>query len=221
MIKAIIFDFDNTLMDRDMTFRKYAEQFVCEHLDHLDPQTQDVIVSDLIVRDADGYRDKQAFFEEMVEVLPWKKPLTAAEIKTFYNTHYMTHACRMDYVEEVLAYCSHRGYLMAVMTNGQHQIQYGKMDNLQLRDSFHTVIVSEDAGMKKPDPRIYQMALDQLEVEAEQCVFVGDHPVNDIWGANQLGIRGVWLRRNHKWDDSLGMKPWKSIDQLNELLEII
>jgi len=221
-IKAIIFDLDNTLMDRDTTFRKYSEQFVNDHLGHLDQLTQAEIVSDLKVRDADGYRDKQAFFEEMVECLPWKKQaLTVPEIELYYNTHYMTHACKMDYVDEVLAYCQSQGYLMAIMTNGKHHIQYGKMGLLQLGEQFHTVIVSEDAGMKKPDRRIYQMALDKLEVAAENTVFVGDHPRNDIWGANQVGIRGIWLRRYHGWDDSLGIKPWKTIDQLNELLGII
>lgn len=220
-IKAIIFDLDNTLMDRDTTFRKYSEQFVNDHLGHLDPITQDEIIGDLKVRDADGYRDKQAFFEEMVECLPWKNPLTALEIEAYYNTHYMTHACKMDYVEEAIAYCQRRGYLLAIMTNGPHQIQYEKMNLLQLGEQFHTVIVSEDAGMNKPDPRIYQMALDKLEVTAENTVFVGDHPVNDIWGAHQVGIRGIWLRRNHPWDQSLGMNPWKTIDQLNEIMEII
>ncbi|WP_438350230.1 HAD family hydrolase [Paenibacillus sp. FA6] len=220
-IKAVIFDLDNTLMDRDMTFRKFTEQFVGEHLGHLDQHIQDEIVSDLKVRDADGYRNKQGFFAEMVEVLPWNNLVTASEIEAYYNKHYMTHACRMDYVEEVLAYCKYRGYRMGIMTNGPHYNQYRKMDVLQLRELFHTVIVSEDAGMKKPDQRIYQMALDKLQVSAENTVFVGDHPVNDIWGANQVGIRGIWLRRNHLWDDSLGMKPWKMIDQLNELMEII
>jgi putative hydrolase of the HAD superfamily len=220
-IKAIIFDLDNTLMDRDMTFRKFSEQFVSEHLGHLDQQTQDKIVADLKVRDADGYRNKQEFFAEMVAVLPWVNPITAIEIEAYYNIHYMTHACRMEFVEEALAHCQTRGYLMAIMTNGQHHIQYGKMDILQLRELFHTIVISEDAGMKKPDPRIYQMALDKLQVSAENTIFIGDHPVNDIWGANQVGIRGIWLRRNHLWDDSLGMKPWKTIDQLNELIEII
>ncbi|MNP12091.1 Pyrimidine 5'-nucleotidase YjjG [compost metagenome] len=221
IIQAIIFDLDNTLMDRDMTFRKFSEQFVREHLGHLDPLTQAEIVADLKVRDADGYRNKQEFFVEMEEVLPWEVPVTASEIEAYYNIHYMTHACRMAYVEEALAHCKRRGYRMGIMTNGQHDIQYGKMDMLQLTELFHTVIVSEDTGMKKPDQRIYQMALDKLEVPAENTVFIGDHPVNDIWGAYQVGIRGVWLRRNHPWDDSLGMKPWKSIDQLNELMEII
>lgn len=220
-IKAIIFDLDNTLMDRDMTFHKYTEQFLNEHLGHLDQQAQDEIIADLKVRDADGYRDKQSFFEEMVDCLPWKNPLTAHEIEAYYNKHYMTHASKMKYVEETIAHCQSRGYLLAIMTNGPHEIQYEKMNLLQLGEQFHTVIVSEDTGMSKPDPRIYELALDQMGVAAENTIFVGDHPRNDIWGAYQVGIRGIWLRRNHSWDESWGVKPWKTIDQLNELMDII
>ncbi|HEY2492668.1 MAG TPA: HAD family hydrolase [Paenibacillus sp.] len=220
-LKAVIFDLDNTLMDRDTTFRKFSEQFVSEHLSHLIKSAQAEIVVDMKIRDADGYRNKQQFFQELVDVLPWKNKVSAVDIEQFYNIHYMTHACRMAYAEEALMYCNHRGYAMGIITNGRQHIQQGKINKLQLIEHFHTVVISENTGIQKPAPEIYQMALDQLGVTADQAVFVGDHPRNDIWGPDQVGIRGIWLRRNHIWDDELNVKPWRTIHELNELVEII
>ncbi|MNO85275.1 Pyrimidine 5'-nucleotidase YjjG [compost metagenome] len=93
---------------------------------------------------------------------------------------------------------------------------------LKLRHYFDEITVSGDLGIKKPDERIYRIALERLGVAAEDTVIVGDHPVNDIWGAARVGIRGVWLQRNHKWSDDLqGGKPWKEINELNELLSLL
>lgn len=220
-LKAVIFDLDNTLMDRDTTFRKFSEQFVTDHLNHLGEFTQAEIVADMKVRDADGYRNKQEFFQELVDVLPWREKLSAVDIEQYYNTHYMTHACRMAYVEESLIHCYQRGFVMGMVTNGKHHIQHGKINRLELMEHFHVVVISEDTGIQKPAPQIYQMALDQLGVTADQAVFIGDHPRNDIWGPHQVGIRGIWLRRNHVWDDDLEVKPWRTINELNELVEIV
>ncbi|MNN73951.1 Pyrimidine 5'-nucleotidase YjjG [compost metagenome] len=93
---------------------------------------------------------------------------------------------------------------------------------MELRHFFDAIIVSGDLGIKKPDERIYRIALERLGASAEETVIVGDHPVNDIWGAAQLGIRGIWLLRNHKWNEELqGGKPWKEINELNELLPLL
>lgn len=60
-VQALLFDLDNTLMDRDSTFRSFSEQFVSDFLGHLQPEEARRVVEDIIVRDADGYRDKDGF----------------------------------------------------------------------------------------------------------------------------------------------------------------
>ena len=55
------------------------------------------------------------------------------------------------------------------------------------------VVVSGDEGMSKPDPRIFQIALDRLGVTAPQAVMVGDSWATDITGATRAGIRAVWF----------------------------
>lgn len=61
MKEALLFDLDNTLMDRDHTFRSFSTQFVKDALGHLSEEEAQRVVEDIIVRDADGYRDKNGF----------------------------------------------------------------------------------------------------------------------------------------------------------------
>lgn len=221
-VRAILFDLDNTLMDRDQTFRGFAMQLVREKLQVTDADEQEHIVADMIKRDADGYRPKEGFFRELIEYLPWIQKPDLGELKGYYDKHYMSHARTMNHSIETLEACKALGYKLGVITNGFSHLQHGKIDLLQLRPYFDAITVSGDHGIKKPDERIYRIALDRLGVSAEETLIVGDHPVNDIWGAAQLGIRGVWLLRNHAWGDQLqGGKPWKEIKELNELLPLL
>jgi putative hydrolase of the HAD superfamily len=62
------------------------------------------------------------------------------------------------------------------------------------------LIASEEAGVSKPDPRIFEIALERLEATADRAVMVGDSWANDILGARAAGIRAVWF--NPAGDDA-------------------
>lgn len=216
-VQALLFDLDNTIMDRDFTFRSFIMRFVDDFLGHVQPKALGDIVEDIIKRDADGYRDKDGFFEELSEVLPWKHPVSAAQIRAYYDANYMSNGAPMKHALEMLDYCRERGYAMGLLTNGKTQIQYTKIDLLGIRDYFKAIVISGEVGISKPDPDIYRLALQRLGTTAEHTLFIGDHPVNDILGAGKAGMRAVWLRRNHKWDDTLEVQPWNTINELDEL----
>ncbi|KAI7252567.1 hypothetical protein KC345_g11465 [Hortaea werneckii] len=216
-VQALLFDLDNTLMDRDQTFRSFSMKFVQDLLGHLNEIEAAQTVEDMIIRDADGYRDKDGFFAELSEVLPWQKPLSAAEIRAYYDDTYIHHGAIMKHAVRVLEYCRDRGYPLGLVTNGSRDIQYGKIDLLGLRGYFHTIVISGEVGISKPDPEIYQLALERLGSSAERTLFIGDHPVNDIWGAARAGMDTIWLKRNHAWDESLNVQPIAIIQDLDEL----
>ncbi|WP_342561319.1 HAD family hydrolase [Paenibacillus sp. FSL R7-0345] len=219
--QALLFDLDNTLMDRDHTFRSFSTQFVKDFLGHLAEDEALLVVEDMIVRDADGYRDKDGFFAELSEVLPWQTPVSAADIRGYYDQNYSGHGAAMKDAVEILDYCRERGYIMGLVTNGKKDLQDGKIDLLRLRGYFKEIVISGEAGISKPDPAIYRLALDRLGTSAEQTLFIGDHPVNDIWGAGKAGMDTIWLKRNHPWDERLDVTPWRTIDELDELKQIL
>ncbi|MNI45913.1 Pyrimidine 5'-nucleotidase YjjG [compost metagenome] len=219
--QAILFDLDNTLMDRDQTFRSFSTQFVQDLLSHLAPEEARRVVEDMIVRDADGYRDKDGFFAELSRVLPWQTQVSAAEIRAYYDETYTIHGAVMRHAVDILEYCRERGYLLGLVTNGKKHLQDGKIDLLGVRGYFQAIVISGEAGISKPDPAIYKLALERLGVTAAQTLFIGDHPVNDIWGAGKAGMDTIWLKRNHPWDEKLDVQPWKIIGELDELRAIL
>ena len=74
---------------------------------------------------------------------------------------------------------------------------YGNLEtifhDLALYDSFRCIIDSNREGVMKPDPKIFQAALERLGVEAGQAVFVGDNPYRDMEGAKGVGMPHIWL----------------------------
>ena len=62
------------------------------------------------------------------------------------------------------------------------------------------MLVSGDEGIHKPDPRLFRLAAARLGLPCESCLYVGDHPVNDIAGALSAGMRAAWLDMGHPPD---------------------
>ena len=90
-----------------------------------------------------------------------------------------------------------RGLLVGVITNGPSYLQNHKMDESGLREYCDIVVVSGDLGVHKPDKRIFELTAERLGLKCEECVYVGDHPINDIQGALSSGMSAI--RMNWGW----------------------
>lgn len=55
----------------------------------------------------------------------------------------------------------------------------------------------------------------------EECIYIGDHPVNDIEGATRVGMQTIWMKVNQPWRDGLQATPLHTIENLGELLELL
>lgn len=220
-IKAVIFDLDNTLLDRTTTFRKFAEGFMKQYFAHI--ESTDLWLEQMIERDEDGYKNKPVLFAELLSEFPWNneqnKPLVD-DLMKYYAENYVISAVLMEQAEEVIAYAKEK-YKTGIITNGRNAVQYGKIDHLGLREYFDVIVVSEEAGCKKPDPRIFQVALERLNVKPEECLFIGDHPINDVEGAHTLGMHTIWMRVNQPWCEANKAKPLHTINQIGELLHLM
>jgi putative hydrolase of the HAD superfamily len=85
-----------------------------------------------------------------------------------------------------------------------------------LADYFHFALRAEDLGIAKPDARLFQEALQRGGVDASAAVHVGDHPGDDIAGAQQAGLRAVWFNPTGKvWEAD--QRPDAEIRSLTEL----
>ncbi|WP_295541843.1 HAD family hydrolase [uncultured Thiohalocapsa sp.] len=114
-------------------------------------------------------------------------------------------------VAPVLARLRERHRLVAV-TNGNAEVH-----QTPLRDAFHRTLTAAEAGAAKPDPAIFELAMDWAGVTPAQTLHVGDDPVRDVEAARRLGIAAVWINRdNQPWPDDLP-PPLLAVDNLHGL----
>lgn len=84
------------------------------------------------------------------------------------------------------------------VTNGRSPFQEGNIRALGIEDFFSVIVVSEVVGLRKPDAAIFNAALDLLNVQPHEAVFIGDNPDADIVGAQAAELKGIW-KRSQRW----------------------
>ncbi|HWD30854.1 HAD family hydrolase [Pseudomonas caricapapayae] len=117
-------------------------------------------------------------------------------------------------VQPVLEILRH-SYTLGVVTNGNADVR-----RLGLADYFKFALCAEDLGIGKPDPQPFLEALRQGEVEAHAAVHIGDHPGDDIAGAQRAGLRAIWFNPQGKtWESD--NRPDAEIQRLSQLPELL
>lgn len=200
--RAILFDLDDTLNDRQATLKIFVEHFLQEFASKLEPISFDDLLFEYQRVDAGGYRPRDQVHDLLADSLPWLEPIKPLTLVAFWYGLFPKLSVPMPHARETLIALQTRGIKLGLVTNGKSKIQNQKVDTLELREFLDVILVSEDVDIKKPDPRIFQIALEQLQLEAAQVWMVGDHPVNDVLGAQGAGLTGVWLKgAMHAWSD--------------------
>ena len=217
--QTILFDLDDTLTERKATLKRFATQY----LEHFKPNLEmdeNTFALELERADGGGYRPRPEMFQILLECLPWKMIPTRDEFLTCWVNNFPRLALPMPGMLETLEILKSRGLKLGIITNGHSFQQQSKIDALEIRGFFEVVLVSAELNIKKPDARIYQVALEKLGVSANQTWMVGDHVVNDVLGARDAGMTGIWLRHEARvWDspEPRGLE----ICNLPELLDLL
>jgi putative hydrolase of the HAD superfamily len=110
------------------------------------------------------------------------------------------------------------GLRLAVITNAPSAYQRKKIAAVGLADTFDELIISDEIGVAKPDPRIFHTACDALDLHPEEVVHVGDKLDIDALGAARAGLHGVWLNRGKAEAPTKDVPTITSLYELPELL---
>lgn len=119
--------------------------------------------------------------------------------------------------KEILNYLKKR-YRVHIITNGFDESQAKKMRSSGITDYFELVVTSETTGFKKPDPRIFYHALEQLNAEASACLMIGDNPNSDILGAQRANIDQVYFNPEGKSSPIPATYEIRHLQELEQLL---
>ena len=112
-------------------------------------------------------------------------------------------------------------YTLLLMTNGSPSLQNTKLEiTPEMAPYFDHILISGGFGKGKPDPSIFEHALELVRVEKDEVLMVGDNLMTDILGASRVGIKSVWINRENK-PVSEEVQPTYTIESLHELIGIL
>jgi len=123
-------------------------------------------------------------------------------------------------VKNVLDELSPR-YALAALSDAQSAWAMAEMRAVGIEGYFKPIIVSGDLGYRKPDRRIFQLALDSMELPPENVLFVGNDMYRDVYGAKQAGMKTVFYSSNQGRKKANGTEPDYIINQFAELRQAI
>ncbi|GGD80649.1 HAD family hydrolase [Paenibacillus nasutitermitis] len=217
--QAVIFDLDNTLLDRKKSLQTFSEKL---HKRYIQPEySEQQVFNRLSKADGDGYRSKQDLYNDLIKSLPWKTPLSFLEFRSFWDSEFPNSSELMEGAVHLLDYLKGEGYKLALITNGNQKIQYSKISSAKIGDFFDIIHISEEIGLKKPDKAIFELTLKVLKIDPCNAYYVGDHPRNDVYGAINAGLHAIWLEGYVVWDETLAVGQFKTIRKLDEIIEIL
>ena len=201
MTRAVLFDLDDTLFDHRRSAsaalaRVHAafapatrfEEFERHHTRHLEAMHLEVLAGRVDLDEARCERFRRVFRALDVDVTDEQAWGAAGA----YRAHYLELRCAMEGAVEILEAIRARARV-GIVTNNLLEEQRDKLEFCGLTRLVDALVVSEEAGVAKPDPEIFRIALDRLGVDAAAAVMVGDSWANDVVGARAAGIRAIWF----------------------------
>jgi len=220
MIKAIIFDLDNTLIDF-LTMKKKCTQAAVSAMIKagLKMEYKTAYGKMFEMYKEFGIED-QTIFQKFLKKVKGKVDygiLSAGIIA--YRKVKVTQVVPYSGVKEVLTKLKNKKLRLGVLTDAPRLQAWLRLTEMNLVRYFDVVLGYEDTGKLKPSKEPFQKALMKMKLKAEEVVYVGDNPNRDILGAKKVGMKTV-LAKYGQYAKGKGKADWE-IEGVNELGEII
>lgn len=232
MIEAVTFDVTNTLIHSPRLGEIYAE-VLTRHGVLLSPREARRLVSVVwqeLSCSAEPGRDRfsshpegergwwMRFLERICEHLEAPPPSRFAAAELFHRFGSAAAWEVFPEVPEALSALADAGVRLAVVSNWDHRLP-GVLEELGLAGFLDAVVYSSAVGVEKPDGRIFAEALSRLGVPAERALHVGDSRLEDVEGAEAVGMRALHLTRGSRTGDLSDLKPLPSRVGLRPVLD--
>lgn len=191
-IKAVFFDFDGTLGNREKYAYECVREILKEVVDVKDPIEFEAIVQDWMLWDEQGNIKKKHIWEMLENkygiVLPKEAP------DRYWDARLWKYTVLFDDAMDTLNYLKEK-YILGIITNGPSDGQRNKVKQSGVDQiiPMENVIVSGDYPFAKPDPRIFLEACHKLGVKPEESVYVGDIYANDVLGSYRAKMNPIWI----------------------------
>ena len=123
-------------------------------------------------------------------------------------------------VRDTLKKLKKSNYKLAILSNGTPGLLNELVVSNQLKDIFDDIFSVEEAGIFKPDSKVYDLPINKYNIEKNEVLFLSANTW-DVSGAGNYGYNTVWVNRNNNIFDKLDFEPNQQISNLSELLDLI
>ncbi|MEH7380873.1 HAD family hydrolase [Bacillus sp. JJ1533] len=217
----MLFDLDDTLLNRDQAVDNMFLLILEKCYEDVQLSTKNAMLIKFKEYDkrSYGHSNKTKVLESFFGDFSPKYRLPNNSIQDFWNEHF-PRCFSIDQHTINIVNTIKRHVKVAIITNGSTQRQKAKIINTHLNDYFDTIIISEEVGFSKPDKRIFDLALNRLNVQPEDALFVGDNLEKDIGGCQHANIKGIWFNP-HMIKNDTEIQPYMEINSLDKLLRYV
>lgn len=217
-IQAIIFDLEDTLVDREKSRLKFLEeQFERFHELMVTVQRRDFEKVYLTLNPY-GLEDIEWVYQELVKRLNIEK-ITWKMFYNDYKMHYYRYHFSFYDTLFTLDKLESMGYKLGVIANGESEKVTHVINAIGIDPYIDYISISEDVGAMKPDPIIFEDNMKHLGVKPEQVLYVGDCPINDIAPAYAMGMKNAWVANSVLGTPEENELDY-TIENLSDLIEI-
>ncbi len=224
-ITTISFDADGTLWDFEGVMR-HALVCTLAELRRIVPSVPDSLSVETLIAIRNQVAKEQkgkGLTHEAIRLEAFKHTLQFikspdADLAAHLNALYLKHRFEdIQLFDDVLPALNvlQGHYMMGLLSNGNTY-----PERCGLAGYFQFVVLAQDYGVQKPDPRLFEIAIKRAGCTKRQLLHIGDSFQNDIIGAKRAGVKSVWLNRQDK-DNGTGQQPDFEISSLRELAEIL
>ncbi len=208
-IKAVFFDLDDTLFDHLYSTRagllavcqaypdlqqRPIDTLFADYTRLLDEVHIRVLTGELTIDEARRERFRRFFLLHAPQTADLLTVVEHAAL--LHREQYQASRQAVAGAAALLEHLRQLPVKIVVVTNNIVAEQVDKLAHLKLEHLIDELVTSEEVGFIKPDPRIFQVALERCGCRAEEVVMVGESWKSDVLGARQAGIRAIWLNRS-------------------------
>ena len=222
-IKHVFFDLDHTLWDFEknsaLTFQKLFKEFEIS----LDYNTFLEAYIDINLKYWRMYREEKISKED----LRYQRLKDAFDVVHYEISDELINVLAIEYIEQLplfdhlfegtFDYLKEK-YQLHIITNGFEEVQSKKMSSSKIDHYFDQVITSESVGVKKPNPRVFEHAIDCANATKENSIMIGDSLEADIEGAINFGMQAIYCNFEKKGFKSTRFTTVTSLLEIKQYL---
>jgi putative hydrolase of the HAD superfamily len=221
LIKGIVFDLDNTLLDF-MKMKEFAVKAAVKSMIEagLKVDEEQSYIDIIAIYEEFGWENQKVFDVFMEKSIGRVDNKFLAAGVVAYRRAREANLMAYPNVNRTMMALAKKGIKLAVVSDAPSREAWMRIYYLNLYHFFDAVITYDDSGERKPSEKPFQMVLNALGLQPDESIMVGDWPERDVVGARQIGMRTAFARYGDTFGTQHSGADW-DINDIYELVEIL